>query len=198
MVDEEGGSAWLWCPPRAGMLLLASLHPLESLLENHRGRRLEGVPCTLCPGSGAAAGDLPRELLSILSPGNLWAPPGCPQDFVPEPALGDLEPGIPDVGQDGAELLSATRQVTGRMLGVSRLSVVVSVRLVWDTGIRGTSGCRSGSRAALSEPGVFQGLCTSRTCSVRSPPYQGVQPCPGAPRTSEHPLGWSLILSRER
>lgn len=188
----------MWCPPRAGMLLLASLHPLESLLENHRGRRLEGVPCTLCPGSGAAAGDLPLELLSILSPGNLWAPPGCPQDFVLEPALGDLEPGIPDVGQDGAELLSASRQVTGRMLGVSRLSVVVSVRLVWDTGIRGTSGCHSGSRAALSKPGVFQGLCTSRTCSVHSPLYQGVQPCPGTPRISEHPLGWSLILSWER
>lgn len=158
------------------------------------GGALHPVPWQRCCCRGFASG----APFHPLSPGNLWAPPGCPQDFVLEPALGDLEPGIPDVGQDGAELLSASRQVTGRMLGVSRLSVVVSVRLVWDTGIRGTSGCHSGSRAALSEPGVFQGLCTSRTCSVHSPPYQGVQPCPGTPRISEHPLGWSLILSWER
>lgn len=86
-------------PPRSGAPLGKS-----------QGRCLEGVPCPLCPASGAAAGDLPRELLSILSPGELWAPPGCPQDCVMELVLGDLEPGIPDVGQEGVELLRGDRQ----------------------------------------------------------------------------------------
>lgn len=175
-----------------GVLLWEQLgwQPL-SILPSQQIWGFPRVSSRFCAGGEAGAGACAGGLGTRQLPGPAWW-------------------GFPTrVGQDGAKLLRASRQVVGRsgQAGCrgSHWAIYRPVCPRWypfvsrgTLGIGGASGCRSGSRAALSEPGMFWGLCTPKHAGARSPPYRGVQPRPITPRTSqlteEHPLGCSCAV----